>query len=119
MRSEVKEGTGFLRTHAGATLCFAPPVVKYICVREKSKKTVRRRARTRRGFPRITNKPANKNLILRLCAQALGHYRKAVASEPENVEALFCKAVVSAQLMELFDALKVGRCCSRCRRCSR
>ena len=69
--------------------------------------------------PRITNKPANKNLILRLCAQALGHYRKAVASEPENVEALFCKAVVSAQLMELFDALKVGRCCSRCRRCSR
>eukprot|EP00903_Cladosiphon_okamuranus_P017020 g15687.t1 len=38
--------------------------------------------------------------------RALGHYRKAVASEPENVEALFCKAVVSAQLMELFDALK-------------
>eukprot|EP00752_Nemacystus_decipiens_P017735 g15902.t1 len=38
--------------------------------------------------------------------RALGHYRRAVASEPENVEALFCKAVLSAQLMELFDALK-------------
>lgn len=39
--------------------------------------------------------------------QALAHFRRAVASEPENVEALFCKAVLSAQLMELFDALKV------------
>ncbi|CAM9868643.1 unnamed protein product, partial [Ectocarpus sp. 6 AP-2014] len=39
-------------------------------------------------------------------SRALGHFRRAVASEPENVEALFCKAVLSAQLMELFDALK-------------
>ncbi|CAN0037910.1 unnamed protein product [Scytosiphon promiscuus] len=38
--------------------------------------------------------------------RALAHFRRAVASEPENVEALFCKAVLSAQLMELFDALK-------------
>ena len=41
-------------------------------------------------------------------AQALGHYRRAVASEPENVDALFCKAVVSAQMGELFDALNVS-----------
>ncbi|CAM9319203.1 unnamed protein product, partial [Ectocarpus sp. 13 AM-2016] len=39
-------------------------------------------------------------------SRALGHFRRAVASEPENVEALFCKAVLSAQLMEPFDALK-------------
>ncbi|CAM9260537.1 unnamed protein product, partial [Hapterophycus canaliculatus] len=38
--------------------------------------------------------------------RALAHFRRAVASEPENVEALFCKAVLSAQLMEPFDALK-------------
>lgn len=32
-----------------------------------------------------------------------------MASEPENVEALFSKAVVSARLGEFFDALKVHK----------
>lgn len=41
------------------------------------------------------------------CDKALEHYRKAVASEPENPTALFCKAVMSARRGELFDALKV------------
>lgn len=58
----------------------------------------------------MSSQPRTKNAleIKSTFGQALGHFRRAVASEPENVEALFCKAVLSAQLMELFDALKVA-----------
>lgn len=43
-----------------------------------------------------------------LLYQALVHYRQAIAVDPESTQALFCKAVVSAQLGELFDALMVN-----------
>lgn len=55
--------------------------------------------------------PLNVLVVTKLVMKALDHYRRAVASDPENVTALFCKAVVSGRRGEFFDALKVCMAC--------